>query len=80
MGIDVFGRGTYGGGQWTVCAKFYILGCNFFRYPLEILRNCQNHNLSCQLVLYVPKKTYLTLKINPCCGLGSSRWGIVVFM
>lgn len=21
MGIDVFGRGTYGGGQWTVCIK-----------------------------------------------------------
>lgn len=27
MGIDVFGRGSFGGGQWTVCLR------NSFRTP-----------------------------------------------
>jgi hypothetical protein len=26
MGIDVFGRNTYGGGQWNVCESFSIFG------------------------------------------------------
>jgi hypothetical protein len=24
MGIDVFGRNTYGGGQWDVCERFSV--------------------------------------------------------
>lgn len=28
MGIDVFGRGTYGGGQWTVGFKHYPFPLN----------------------------------------------------
>jgi hypothetical protein len=26
MGIDVFGRNTYGGGQWDVCERFSVFG------------------------------------------------------
>jgi mannosyl-glycoprotein endo-beta-N-acetylglucosaminidase len=33
MGIDVFGRNTFGGGQWTVCVTIY------FYSPLLLIRN-----------------------------------------
>lgn len=32
MGIDVFGRGTYGGGQWNVSATLNILSIIWFYY------------------------------------------------
>jgi hypothetical protein len=40
MGIDVFGRNTYGGGQWNVCESFSIFGStqygNYFQQDLHL--------------------------------------------
>jgi hypothetical protein len=39
MGIDVFGRNTYGGGQWNVCERFSVFGSGHVGqlFPIRII-------------------------------------------
>jgi hypothetical protein len=43
MGIDVFGRNTFGGGQWTVCVLFFYLIQMVDSYTSKILVALPNY-------------------------------------
>lgn len=38
FGIDVFGRGTYGGGQWTVCFNPLVFSSDEFLVSSNIIK------------------------------------------